>query len=234
VKRKEKTMRTTLKILLVMMICSALAVATGCATGQKMPKSGFLKSYSGFTKDDPRVSAKWSYINDRAVFGAYNKVMIDHVTLFIKKEAKYRGFQADEAKELSDLFHKALVKELSSSYVITDKPGEGVLRFRFAITELVPGKPIPGTLSTVVPIGLGFSTVKMVVTGAHIGVGECSIEAEGLDSRTGEVLAAIVDHKVGAKRQVTKGLKKWGHVEELFNTWAKNLREGLDRFSGRR
>lgn len=227
-------MKTVPKILLVMMIGFALMVATGCATGQKMPRSGFLTDYSLIKQGDPMMGkSDWIYVNESAVWGDYDKIMLDHVVFYFKEEADYKGIHPDELAELSEAFHLAVIEALSGVYTFTDKPGPGVMRIRLAITDLVPSKRVLGTITTIVPIGLAASAVKAAVTGSHIGMGEVSFEGEVLDAQTNQVLGATIDKEAGKKYRIDKSVTKWGHNKNIFEGWAKTLRERLDRLSGR-
>lgn len=225
-------MKTTFRILLAIMIGFAFTMATGCATKPKMHQTGFLKDYSQL-KEDPEGLVQWKYFKDGANFGAYDKIIVDHITFFFKEGADYKGIHPDELTELSQYFHKAFLKTLSRAYSFTDKPGPGTMRLRLAITDLVPGKPVSGTMTTVVPFGLAASFVKKGVTGSHIGMGEISGEAELVDSQTGEMLAAAIDKKVGQKHKLGKTFTKWGQVETICNDWAENFSKRLDKLSGR-
>lgn len=227
-------MKVGLKGLSAIAIGLVLSLAVGCATKQTMPRSGFLTDYSGLTQEDPMGYADWTYINDKANFRAYDKIMIDHVVFFLKEDAEYKGFDADETKELADVFHKAIVDALADAYVITDETGPEVMRLRLAVTDLVPGKPVIGTMTTIIPVGLAVDLIKKGAGGEHIGTGEVSVEVELLDSQTGERLGAAIDHKAGAKYKVHKTVTKWGHAKDMFNQWAKNLRKRLDKLSGRK
>ena len=53
--------------------------------------------------------------------------------------------------QLADSFHMALFEALSGDYTFVDEPGPGVLRFRIAVTDLVPTKRLMSTVTTVVP-----------------------------------------------------------------------------------
>ncbi len=224
-------MKTTLRIVLVMMIGFALMMNTGCSTTTK--GSGFLSTYSGF-KPGPRGGADWVYLKENVDFKSYDKIMMDHVVFYFRDDVKYKGIHADELKELADAFHKAMAEALQDAYPFVDKPGPGVLRVRAAITDVVASKPALNTVTSVIPIGIAVSTVKRGVTGTHSFVGQASMEAEFLDSRTNERLAAVIDTKAGEKYKVVKGMSKWGHTKDAFNFWAKKLRERLDEFHGRK
>lgn len=224
-------MKTTFKIFLVLIIGFALTLATGC--GQKKSPSGFLQDYS-YLKPGPRGGADLLYIKKDVNFSVYNKVMIDQVVFYFSEDAKYKGIDPNELKELADAFHKAFADELADDYPIVAEPGPDVLRIRTAITELVPSKPALNTITTIIPIGLGISSLKRVVTGTHTFVGQASVEMEVLDSKTNELLAAAIDKKAGKKYQVVEGIQKWGHVKDAFTFWAKRLRSRLDDLQGKK
>ena len=207
-------MKIKLGVVLVLMVILAFAMTTGCATDSGPHATGFLRDYSNLGKD-PDDFAKRVYIRKDVAFGAYEKIMIDHVTFFLREDAEYKGIQADEMTELAQHFHTAVVKALAGAYTFTDKPGPTTMRVRIAITGLVPGKSAAGTVTTVIPVGLAASTIKKVATGSHIGMGGASFEAELLDSQTNEVLAAVLDDKTGKKYKVGKTFTKWGQSKEI-------------------
>jgi hypothetical protein len=139
-----------------------------------MNQSGFLTDYSCFQKD-PEELVNWIYIKEGASLGDYDKMIVDHVTFFSKEDADFKGINAEEITELAKYCHTAFLEELTGAYSFVDKPGPGTVRLRMAITDLVPGKPISGTLSTIMPPSLVASHIKKAVTGSHIGMGELTI-----------------------------------------------------------
>ena len=225
-------MKKSLRIALVLVIGLSLVTSVGWAAEEKMPQSGFLTDYS-LLKKDPEDIVQWMYFKDGAKLGAYDKIIVDHATFFFKEDAEYKGIHPDELTELAQNLHKAFLKTLARAYSFTDKPGPGTMRLRLAITDLVPGKPTSGTLTTIVPFGLAASFIKKAVTGSHIGMGQISGEAELVDSQTGEILAAAIDKKVGQKHKLGKTFTKWGQVEAICNDWAENFSKRLDKHSGR-
>ncbi|HDY90454.1 MAG TPA: DUF3313 family protein, partial [bacterium] len=78
-------------------------------------------------------------------------------------------------------------------------PGPDVMRLRIAITDVVANNPGMGAISTVMPVGLVFSTIKKGITGTHTGVGRASIEVEILNSTDNERIAAAIDMRPGGK-----------------------------------
>ncbi len=217
-----------MKSVYIVIICFALTVAIGCTTKQ-VRRSGFLENYPEF-KSGPTGGADFVYMKEGVDFSVYNKIMMDHVVLYFKDDAKYKGIHPEELNEMSNEFHKAIADNLEGAYPLVDKPGPDVMRLRIAVTDVVANKPGMGTISTVMPIGLALSTIKKGVTGRHTGVGQASIEAEILDSMTNERIAAAIDTRPGGK---IEGFTKWGAVKGAFKFWAKRLRTWLDETHGR-
>ncbi len=218
-----------MKSVYIVIICLALTIAIGCTTKQ-VRHSGFLKNYPEF-KAGPTGGADFVYMKEGADFKRYNKIMMDHVVLYFKDDAKYKGIHPEELNEMSNAFHKAIADNLQEAYPLVDKPGSDVMRLRIAVTDVVASKPGMGTISTVMPLGLALSTIKKGVTGTHTGVGQASIEVEILDSMTNERIAAAIDTRHGGK---IEGFSKWGAVKGAFEFWAKRLRHWLDETHGRK
>jgi hypothetical protein len=221
-------MKTTVRTALTLMIVFTVMMAIGCATSKKMPQSGFLTDYS-VLKEDPEHNVQWAYWDKGMDFVAYDKIIVEHTTFFFKEDAEYKGIHADELTELSQYVHDAFVASLSGTYSFTDKPGPGTMIVRIAITDLVPGKPVSGVMTTIVPFGLAASYVKKATTGAHIGMGQISGEAELLDSQTGKTLAAAIDTKIGQKHKLAKTFTKWGQVKAICDGWAEKFQGNLDK-----
>ena len=132
-------MQTTLRIVLIVMIGCILTMATGCAS--KVKTSGFLQDYPKFEKG-PRGGADWVYFEEGVDFKKYDKVLMDQVVFYFSKDSKYKGINSDEINKLSDAFHKAMVKALKDEYPFVSEPEPGVLRARFAITDVKSAIPV--------------------------------------------------------------------------------------------
>ena len=212
--------------LIVFVFISALLVSFS-ANAAEMKKSGFLSDYSGMKKG-PSGGADWVYIKEGVDLAKYKKVMVDQVTFFLKDDAKYKGIQQEDIKELTDAFDNAVRENIGKYYELADQSGPGVLRIRVAITDLIPNNPGMSAVTTVMPVGLGISMLKKAVTGKHSGVGETCMEMEVLDSLTNERIAAAIDEYSGGK---LSGLKKWGSTEEAFKFWTERIRKRLDEYN---
>ena len=142
------------------------------------------------------------------------------------KAAADNQASAEELNNLSDHLRVAFTDELTrGGYTIVDAPGDGVLRVRAALTELVPVDPAKNVaakaVGTVIGVGLFLPTVD---------IGQAAIEVDMRDCLTNARVAAFADRKAG--RAYFSGLssyRRWGDVESAFGAWAREFRGRLDQ-----
>jgi hypothetical protein len=209
------------------MFLMSIILLAGCAAQQlrSYETSGFLNNYANFKpggKDQPNLV----HLNPGRDLRPYNKLLIDHVVVYFNPESKNKGVDPVQLAELTRYFHQALVDALKDRYLIVDRPGEGVLRIRTAITDVEPGSPVGGAASTIIPVGATISIIKKSTTGSNMAVGRASMEIELVDSLSGVRLGAAIDRREGGKKAITG---KWTAIEEAFEYWAQKLRVWLDK-----
>ncbi len=223
-------MKKSTPLLGLLLLVSALLLIAGCAAHkiEKAEFSGFLGDYSGLTMGTEE-QAVMVYRKPGVDLKPYSRVMLDRVVIWPNPDSEYQGLDPDELKELSDYFNQALVDALKDGYELVDQPGPGVMHIRTAITDVVPGKPVSGTLSSIIPVGMVISGTKRAVSDTSIGVGQAAVEVEILDAQTGERLGAAVDRRAGGQRAF-KG--KLVDAKDAFDYWAKRIRLRLDQERG--
>lgn len=208
-------MKLKAKMMAVLVISFVVGALIGCASPKKQSYSGFLKDYPSFQSGQKGIDKR--YLKQGVDFSQYDKILMEEVVFFLNDDADYKGIHPDDIKKLSDEFHKIFAEEMGD--LLTDQPGPRVSRMRMAVTKLQPSKPVSGTMSTVVPVGLALSIVKKGATGNYIGIGSASMEVEFLDSITNERIAAAVDRAPGGKFDIGK----LSAAKSAFKLWAKRL-----------
>lgn len=180
---------------------------TGC--GGDLKQTGFLSDYSKLDKDGSILR----YM-DQAAAAKYSKFIFDPVNT-----GSYSG-KADKAtvRRLANLMHSALFKELAPRYTVVSQPGPGIARLRIAITDLKKDTPALNVLP------------QTRMTG--VGLGGASMEAEAVDSVSGEQFAAVIRSDKGGRISLA-GYKDWSSAESVIKGWAKSFREHLDQAYGR-
>jgi hypothetical protein len=206
----------------------ALLLLAGCATSAKQPNVVFLGSGIEL-QSVPGSPSMRAWSSRPGVLLDYHAFLFEPVVVSLGKAASDNQASADEVKNLSEHLRAAFTDELTrGGYSIVNKPGEGVLRVRTALTELVPVDPAKNiaakAVGSVIGVGLFLPTVD---------IGQAAIEVDMRDSNTNARVAAFADRKAG--RAYFSGLspyRRWGDVESAFGAWAREFRVRLDQVHG--
>ena len=125
------------------------------------------------------------------------------------------------------------MKQVGTKFQIVDKPGPGVMNLQVALTDIEAATPVLRTVSMVVPQIRVLAMVKYAATDSYPFVGRVQGEIEVTDSKTGDVLGAAVDRRIGGGSPETAAQWKWGDVQNVMDNWAgrvatrlANLRAG--------
>jgi hypothetical protein len=125
-----------------------------------------------------------------------------------------------------------LRSQLSSGYKVVNTPGPKTLRVRTGLTDVIENSKLGKPVVTVHPDpkitlsgNLGSATVATFVS-------QVSFEGEVLDSVSGERLSALVDHRIGNKREAT-ATTSWASVRSAINQGVGRLRERFTTVTGR-
>ena len=217
--------RTMLWLRVFAVPAAALMLLTGCASKQMhLTRTGFLSNYSDL-KEDKELDGMMVYRNPKVnIKERYSKVLIAPVQFKLDPKVKSHQVDFDNQVKLATFFNSKLREGLTKNYEITDTPGPDVLLLRTAITDILPSK---------VYLNLHWSTT--LIGG---GIGGASLEAELVDSLTGEQIMAFVDVRKGKTflqepqhliKNYKSGLSKWGHTKEVMGVWADLMVMNLDQ-----
>jgi hypothetical protein len=214
-------------------ICTLLAVVFlsvgACATYQagSTKTSGFLGDYSQL-KEGKDGQALLVYIDPKADFKSYSRVLMDPVKLYASQANSMSNVSKEDRQKLVNYADAAIREKLAKDYAFVQTPGPGVMRLRIALTEAEDANVTMDTISTVLPVGLAVSGLQALATGSCSFVGSAGVEAELLDSQSDKRLMAAVDRRVGGK--VTgQGDKfdEWRTVKSAIDYWAERLQKRL-------
>ncbi len=207
-----------------------LMALTACATSQqaggfgKAEPSGFLKDYSKLHAAENETEATLVYFTpDKAKFKSYTKVWLEPVQVWRGEQSDAKDLSKEDAQYLSQFLWTRLNEELRKDYAMAQAPGPDVIQLRVGITEAGKNTPVIDNLTALHPGSLLLSKGKKALAGTESFVGKATIEAEVLDSQTGELLAAGVDRRGGGK-YAWKSLRQWADVEKAYAYWAKKFR----------
>ncbi len=164
------------------------AMLAGCA-GEPTKKivdvktSGFLDDYS-ILRQGSEGEAALVYWDENANLSAYNKIIIDPVTIWLAEGSALNGVSPEERTQLANEFHAAVHQALSEDFQSVDQPGPGTMRVRIALTDAQKSNPTMDTISTYIPQARLISTIATLGSDTAAFVGEASAEGEVRDTQT--------------------------------------------------
>lgn len=214
----------------VLGISLAIGLFAGCTStyqARKATPSGFLGDYSQLKegKDDEALLV---YVNSKADFKKYNKIMLEPVRIYAAEDSSVAKLPKEDLQRLVNYLDATLREHLKKDYTIVNQAGPNVMRLRVAVTDAKGSKVLLDTFSTVMPPSLALSMVKNLATGSHMAVGSVGAECEALDGMSNTRLFAAVDARVG--RKITgkfDKFNKWHTANDAFDYWAERVQTRL-------
>ena len=209
-------MRTRMSKTSVLVVAAVglMLMQCGCGAG-KVVKTGFLSDYSRLTV---KSESSLRYVNESAL-ARYSSFIVDRVGVHFHSgadaiEDKTKGkLTQEKIDDLTNYFHSKIVEAVKESgHTVVYQPGPGVARIRTAISDidktsivtLYPGAKLSG-----------------------LGLGGAALEAEIIDSTTGEQIAGLVEAQKGSRIPFV-GLGKWDAAKQAMDEWAKRLEKRLE------
>lgn len=205
---------------------AALALSS-CSTGGRSP-SGFLSNYAQLNAGYGTADAVSSFVKPGVDFKKYDSVIISPVTTVVAAP----GVSPAVTDQIAAYLGESLHSQMSPNLKIVSVPGPTTLRVRTGLTDVIEGQKTGRPVTTVHP------DPKVTLTG-NLGspevaalVSSISFEGEVVDSVTGERLVALIDHRLGKKREATP-TTSWASVRSAINAGVERLRTRFTAMSGR-
>jgi hypothetical protein len=170
------------------------------------------------------------YRNPNANWGAYNKVLLEPVTIWSGRGSDMDKASPQERKALADAFYTSLHEAVAKQCQMVTAPSPGTMRWRIAIVDATSANPFLNTLSTYEPhvhlldvvAGYAFNS------GVAYWVGQATAEGYAQDATTGALLWEGQDRRVGTKNWGRDTLNSWVDVDNGFKAWAATFAKFLD------
>ena len=198
--------------------------------------TGFLTDYSKLedNADITHGTIRWYLMPDAFNrLTPYDAIMIDQPEIGLASDSKIKSLKPTDMVQLSEAMRLVLTNKLDEDYYIVDQPGPEVLLLRMAASNLYLTKPKRGFLSYT-PVGFVANAAKNAATKEitkKISFVEASIEAEVLDSVSGEQIVAFVSQR-GQRKDKKKGQdlapSSWDEIMGLLDVLASRIACRLD------
>jgi hypothetical protein len=196
------------------------------ATAANVRRVGFLTDYTRL-RPMPGGGGLLCWRDSGVNWKQYDKIMFERVQVFLKGGSN-NSVDPTDLKMLIDYFHAAVVKDIKPYAQVVDAPGPGVLRVRFALTELVPTNTIASLAGTAAPYGFVAEIGSGAATGRPAGstpyLGQAGMEVQFRDGASGRIIAECADTEIGLKYAADLNAGATGAAENWVNGY-------LDSFS---
>jgi uncharacterized protein DUF3313 len=228
------------KIYGLLTLVTVMIIVSGCAATRHathVDKSGFLGEdlYEKMRPGDPSKGELAALLwVDPDMIGRHPNlkgVILDHVVLYRQPQHLGGGNSNEAAQELLNYFYNKLYVDLANRYELVDNPGPETVRIQIAVTDYEQSWVALDMISTVVPQLRAISKLKELATEKPAFVGAAQIEVKLSEARTGKIVAAAIDRRVGGKT-ITKGLDDWADVKHAFDWWSELMVHRLCVVSG--
>jgi hypothetical protein len=208
---------------------------SGCVNRPTLIAPTTFKTYDDF-REGPKggVDLIWSQKrihSERALkrkLRKYDSIIYDQIDVVLDKKSQHAVSESD-IFEIKAHFLSGL-KQLNTGLTVVDSPKENTLRARIALTNLETPNPILAITSSLLPVGLGISTVSKVLTGEHTNVGSASMEILISDATTGEPIIAAIDKKSGNKDFSTM-IDSTDDIKDAIDWWLQRLSVSLQKYN---
>lgn len=205
-----------------------LSVCVGCS-GMKFRSvdSVMFKSFEDF-RPGPKggVDLVWSakrIWNERSLkrtLKRYDSVIVDQIWVVVDDRSD--NLDDEQIKEVTEHMTNSLKEKLGQRVKIVDEPTKTTLRLSIAITNIETPNPVLAVTSTILPVGIGISTISKIITGEHTNVGSARIELLLSDATTNFPLIAAIDKKSGNKDLGTM-VDSLDDAKDAITWWVERL-----------
>jgi len=169
------------------------------------PQVAPTPSYSGFLQDYSQLKRSPRHANtmyqQRKLLSAYTSFIVDPVKFLPETTAGGAAVTNSEAESLAADLRAQVVESLSINYQVVTEPGTGVARIRSAITQVARARHGDN---------------------GSLRVGGAAVEAEIVDSLTGERLGAVVEGDI-ATPSIGLTTDPYEDAHIVFQHWAARM-----------
>lgn len=207
-KKMKETKKMKGTSVLMVVAVGLMLIQCGCGS-EGAARTGFLTDYSRLRIES---STSLRYMNDRAL-AKYSSFIVDRVQVHFHSGSKSKGkLTQQQIGDLTSYMHANIVVAVKNSgNKVVYQPAPGVARIRVALTDIEKTNAV-----NILP--------QASLLGA--GLGGASMEAEIVDSMTGEQIGAVVESQKGSRIPFSN-LGEWTTAKKIMDDWGKRLQQRL-------
>ncbi len=202
---------------------------TGCGVVQDYRNSQMFSSFEDFRpgpyggSDLIWAQPEIESLEDlNHILGQYDNVIVDQAWLVLDDKSRYDNLDEQDIVEVSRYLVSKIKDKASQRFELVTEPDDHTLRVSVALTNIETPNPILAITSSLLPVGLGISSISKVVTGEHTNVGSATIELMISDASTGRPIVAVIDRKAGSKDLSTM-IDSTDDAKDAVDWWVDRL-----------
>ncbi len=208
------------------------AVFAACSPARRVlhhEPSGFLEDYARL--DTPRrAGAAVTYHNPAVRWSAYDKVLLEPVTIWRSGTGSLEAIPAADLARLAVDLDAAVRRRLAESFLLVATPGQGVMRIRLAVTAARASDAVKDVRRFE---GIGAFPVTSGSGPLHAEIRRflesAAVEGEILDGQTNEILAMGLEQYHPARGMA---FETWEDVDRAIEAWAARVVGHLEQRTG--
>ncbi len=203
---------------LVLVSLVALAACAQSGRGRDVQSHGFLGDDFAKLEEGEDDDFQLSYTNPDADFQKYDKLILEPVTVWLGEETD--DVDPADRQVLADNFYKLVHAAASKYFTLVQAPEANTLRLRLALTDIQQSNVTLDTMSSVLPQMRVLTSLGGYASGKPAFTGEAAFAFKVMDARTGELLRAGAEKRVGGK-SISGSTDKWSDVNNALQYWAE-------------
>lgn len=228
---------------------SALVLLAGCAStaqpGRNTPLaesvkgSGFMPEVYPMMKPGKEGESLLLYRNPKfassQAFARYKKIYLDPVKLYGDSKSKLHDAPQEQNAAIAQGLYDQLHQQLGKDYQMVNQAGPDTLHLSVAIIDAQQADTSMKAASYVpIPLGIPGAKLATMQTLSHTKgkppfAGQVTVEGKMADADSGEVIAAMIDRRVGARKPIiglfeSSTYDTWSDVSEAERYWAEQMR----------
>ena len=215
-------------------LLATFALLVGCSNRLQVPesKSGFLKDYHLF-KPNPRMDNSWvrskGNVNLKTLQN-YKTIAIAPIELWLESNKPTHIKDKNKQKALNAYFEQVIKAKISDEYQIVSPGTKDSLLIRLALTNLEENSPefeVLDILPFRIVMNAGEGAYRLATDQKAV-IGEAGLEAEFVDTNSGEGLIAIIMHSKSDEMNVDDNPNNIDSIKAIINGWVSQLAIALN------
>jgi len=210
-----------------------IVLLSGCSNRLQVPdsKSGFLNNYHLF-KPNPRMDNSWVRTKKNVTIEtlkSYKSIAIAPIELWLAPRKPTQITDKNKQKALNAYFEQLIKDKLADSYKIVPQGTKDSLLIRLALTNIEEKSPefeVLDILPFRIAINAGEGAYRLATDQKAV-IGEAGLEAEFVDTNTGDGLVAIIMNSKTDEMNVDDKASNIDSLKAIIDGWVAQLANAL-------